>query len=53
MDLEKKRPLTFSPPPSSTSDKHGLALFSEWHFGMDIDNRINTFNEHVFNSGRY
>lgn len=49
MDLEKKRPLTFSPPPSSTSDKHGLALFSDWHFGMDIDNRINTFNEHVFN----
>ncbi|WP_333980548.1 hypothetical protein [Bacillus pumilus] len=49
LELEKKRPLTFSPPPPSTSDKHGLALFSDWHFGMDIDNRINTFNEQVFN----
>lgn len=50
LQLEKKKPLYFSPSPSdSNTDKHGIALFSDWHMGMAIDNSINTFNKDVFN----
>jgi hypothetical protein len=49
LKLEKKKPLTFSPKFDVTSGKHGLALFSDWHYGMNISNSTNTFNIHVFN----
>ena len=48
--LELKRPLTFSPIVSEgLSEKHGLALFSDWHFGMEVNNSLNVFNKEVFN----
>ncbi|MCA1021630.1 hypothetical protein [Halobacillus litoralis] len=31
------------------SSKHGLALFSDWHYGMDVDNTFNKFNQAIFN----
>src|SRR5690606_23287592 len=44
------RPLTFSPIVSEgLSEKHGLALFSDWHFGMEVNNSLNVFNKEVFN----
>lgn len=50
LQLEYKRPLAFSPSFTETNrTKHGLALFSDWHFGMEINNSTNTFNKHVFN----
>ncbi|WP_283637843.1 metallophosphoesterase family protein [Bacillus velezensis] len=47
--LESKRPLRFTFPSPAIAEKHGLALFSDWHFGMEIDNRINKFNKEIFN----
>jgi hypothetical protein len=48
--LESKRPLQFNPDFLDTqNNKHGLALFSDWHFGMDINNSTNVFNKQVFN----
>lgn len=49
LNLESKRPLNFTSPSSVATEKHGLALFSDWHFGMEIDNRINKFNKEIFN----
>ncbi|MEM5009259.1 hypothetical protein WKH57_00930 [Niallia taxi] len=47
--IEKKKPLEFSLPSSpSLAEKHGLALFSDWHFGMDVNNSMNKFNKDVF-----
>jgi hypothetical protein len=48
--LESKKPLQFNPNfDSSLSDKQGLALFSDWHFGMEVSNSTNIFNKQVFN----
>lgn len=48
--LEKKKKLKFSPSFSSKiSNRHGLALFSDWHFGMEVNNTMNVFNKEVFN----
>jgi hypothetical protein len=48
--LESKKPLRFNPNfDSSLSDKQGLALFSDWHFGMEVSNSTNIFNKQVFN----
>ena len=48
--LEKKKPLNFKAPLLTSDDgKEGLALFSDWHYGMDINNAINVFNRDVFN----
>lgn len=47
--LEKKKPISPSPPSITNGEKHGLALFSDWHFGMDINNSVNVFNKQVFN----
>ncbi|MGM7720507.1 hypothetical protein [Metabacillus sp. Hm71] len=48
--LEKKKPLTFSPSAEKgLSEKHGLALFSDWHYGMEVNNTLNKFNKQVFN----
>ncbi len=48
VNLESKRPLRFTYPLPAAAEKHGLALFSDWHFGMEIDNRINKFNKKIF-----
>jgi hypothetical protein len=48
--LESKKPLHFNPNfDSSLSHKQGLALFSDWHFGMEVSNSTNIFNKQVFN----
>lgn len=47
--LEKKKPLSPSPLFKSHGEKQGLALFSDWHFGMNISNSTNVFNKQVFN----
>jgi hypothetical protein len=50
LELEKKKPLHFDTiMPKHTINKHGLALFSDWHYGMEINNSTNTFNKKVFN----
>jgi hypothetical protein len=47
-DIGKSKPLAFTPRPLSPSDKEGLVLFSDWHFGMEVDNTVNKFNKEVF-----
>jgi hypothetical protein len=47
--LQNKKPLNFSPTPKLTTNKHGLAVFSDWHFGIEVDNSVNKFNKHIFN----
>jgi hypothetical protein len=49
LQLEKKKPLSFSPIFNGSSGKHGLALFSDWHYGMEVSNTTNVFNKQVFN----
>ena len=49
-DLEKKKPLKFEYKSNTgLKTKHGLALFSDWHFGMEVDNSLNKFNKQIFN----
>lgn len=47
--LELTKPLSFNLPSPSYSDKEGIALFSDWHFGMQFDNKFNKFNKDIFN----
>lgn len=48
--LNKKKKLNFSPTfTDTTSERHGVALFSDWHFGMEVNNTMNVFNKEVFN----
>lgn len=50
LELEKKKPLQFHTiNPKNELNKHGLALFSDWHYGMEVNNSTNTFNKKVFN----
>lgn len=49
LHLEKKKPLSFSPKFDISSGKHGLALFSDWHYGIEVSNSTNIFNKDVFN----
>ncbi|MGG3987508.1 hypothetical protein [Bacillus smithii] len=52
LQLEKKKPLKFNNENRSfefSEERHGLALFSDWHFGMEVDNTINKYNKEVFN----
>ncbi|MGG3892032.1 hypothetical protein [Metabacillus fastidiosus] len=49
LQLESKKPITHSPSIIETSNKEGLVLLSDWHFGMDIDNYSNKFNKQIFN----
>lgn len=51
LDLERVKPLphhmdTFK---VSGEGKHGLALFSDWHFGTIVDNNHNKYNKDIFN----
>jgi hypothetical protein len=48
-DLEVKKPLSFLPISKEKTNKHGLAVFSDWHFGIEVDNSVNKFNKHIFN----
>ncbi|HYK72860.1 MAG TPA: hypothetical protein VEV44_06980 [Pseudoneobacillus sp.] len=49
-ELEYKRPLALSPSNySGDKAKQGLALFSDWHYGMEVNNSMNVFNKDVFN----
>lgn len=47
--LETKKPLTPSPSDYVGGYKEGLSLWSDWHFGMVIDNYSNKFNKDIFN----
>lgn len=49
LQLEKKKPLLPSHSEKVASFKEGLALWSDWHFGMEIDNYANKFNKKIFN----
>lgn len=49
LHLEKKKPIIPSPSVVINSNKEGLALWSDWHFGMEIDNFANKFNKQIFN----
>lgn len=48
-ELENKKPLTFEDNNFFSSDKEGLVLFSDWHFGMNVDNSFNKYNKDIFN----
>ncbi len=50
--LEKTKPLPIheSDYINHKSNKHGLALFSDWHFGMEVDTNTNKYNKDIFNS---
>jgi hypothetical protein len=49
LKLEKKKPLQFRPNfKDIQSNKSGLALFSDWHYGMQVSNSMNEFNKKVF-----
>lgn len=49
LKLETKKPLNYSPSHFTGNHKEGLSLWSDWHFGMVIDNYTNKFNKEVFN----
>lgn len=48
-NVSKQKPLIFNPNLHFSSNKEGLVLFSDWHFGMEVDNTVNKFNKEVFN----
>jgi hypothetical protein len=51
--LVKEKPLSISPTLPSYVDfdtsREGLVLFSDWHFGAEVNNSINHYNKEVFN----
>lgn len=48
--LSQKKPLTFENNIIHyNTNKHGLSLWSDWHYGMEIDNTFNKYNKHIFN----
>lgn len=47
-EINIKKPLVFNDKPTYDSEREGLVLFSDWHYGMVIDNSINKFNKEVF-----
>lgn len=49
LQLEKKKPLNLTSGSKGNSEKHGLVLFSDWHFGMVVNNSMNKFNKEIFN----
>jgi hypothetical protein len=48
LQIENQKPLHFEPPSYSFVKRHGVALFSDWHYGADIKNSFNTYNNKVF-----
>src|SRR5205085_4631142 len=49
LQLKKKKPISPTLSTNVTGEKHGLALFSDWHYGMEVSNSTNVFNKKVFN----
>lgn len=49
LKLEKKKPISPTPSFGVVGEKQGLALFSDWHYGMEVSNSTNIFNKQVFN----
>lgn len=47
-EINDKKPLIFNNTNTYQSEREGLILFSDWHYGMVIDNSINKFNKEVF-----
>ncbi|MFK3936671.1 hypothetical protein ACI2JA_04035 [Alkalihalobacillus sp. NPDC078783] len=48
-ELKKHKQIIHSlPSATSRSTKEGLVLFSDWHYGMVVESRFNTFNQEVF-----
>lgn len=47
-NVSKQKRLVFKPHLQSPSNKEGLILFSDWHFGMEVNNTVNKFNKQVF-----
>lgn len=52
IDLENVKPLTIHSRQKISTDnkKHGLALFSDWHYGAEVENNHNKYNKDVFRS---
>ncbi|WP_099302171.1 hypothetical protein [Bacillus sp. Marseille-P3800] len=49
--LNSRKPLISVPPPAThQSVKEDMVLFSDWHYGMEVKNRFNTFNKQIFKS---
>lgn len=47
--LNRDKPIIVSPKTRDISqNKEGLVVFSDWHYGMEIDNRVNKYNKNVF-----
>ena len=51
LDLEKIKPLPHHTETFKVAgrDKQGLVLFSDWHFGTEVNNNQNIFNKDIFN----
>ncbi|WEG18515.1 hypothetical protein PQ478_08535 [Alkalihalophilus pseudofirmus] len=48
--LSQHKSLVHSIPSApSLSQREGLILFSDWHYGIEVDNKFNTFNKDIFN----
>lgn len=47
-DLEKLKPLHFTPNISITGNKKGIALWSDFHVGSEFKNSLNEYNIDVF-----
>lgn len=47
-NLHNKQPFEWQPISTSSSNKHGVALWSDWHSEIDVDNFLNTFNKTEF-----
>lgn len=50
-ELEKVKPLPAHSYDKvvTKSDKHGLAILSDWHYGSEVDNKQNQYNKEIFN----
>ncbi|MEB5480807.1 hypothetical protein P8825_14665 [Shouchella clausii] len=50
-NLNRDKPFLSVPPPSlpsTNTKKEDMVLFSDWHYGMEVDNRFNKFNSSIF-----
>lgn len=47
--LEKVKPLPYSPIKESISDVRANVLWSDFHYGQESDNTLNVYNPNVFN----
>lgn len=47
-EIEHIKPLEFKPVHNEFGDKEGLVLFSDWHYGIEVDHKFNKYNKEVF-----